>query len=389
VIIKADPINRPERSLLPTGPMRQSFRRHVRRRCEEADFGLVVDLHALEQRLDEAAAEAAAHSVQLLYAVKASSRPEVLCRAARFGLGFDVSNAREFGYAQAASTEATISLTPPGLPIGERSRLLAAFVEGDIHRWHCDSLSQLAELVRACPGRTVGIRVNMNGLARPADGFPCQPSRFGIRLDQLEAARDIAAAHGCRLRWIHVHHEAAAGSLASYAYAAEQILRVAKANYIEVESLDLGGGLKPTEDLGEFFKTIRDVVGPNVQLVFEPGQYWLTDCISLITQILDVKETSDYVLLLLDLAVVTHLQWSDGLRIPTLGQLIPGDPRPWRICGRSGDEDDVLAQEEVPVSPNGPIPRPGDRVALGNVASYSIELGCEFNGIPRAPVEFV
>jgi diaminopimelate decarboxylase len=378
------------RVLLPDGPMRPPVRQRLLEQCARAELGLVVDLPALEQRYAETVAAARAHDIRLLCAVKASSREEVLSRAAASGLGFDVANARELARARAVAPDASVSLTTPALPIAERDDLYAAFAAGQIHRWHSDSLDQLDELARACPGSTVGIRVNLDGQAIPDGVSVYRPSRFGIRLDQLPLARQIAERHGCRLGWLHVHTESEVYTLEGYAYATERILAAAADCGVLVESLDLGGGLEPDiDDLGKFFGMIRTVAGPDVEVVLEPGRYWLTDCISLVTQVLAVKQTAAYAFLTLDYALLTHLQWADGLRIPVLGPLDPDDPRTWRICGRSCDEEDVLADQTVPVAPEGPVPQVGDFVVLGNVTGYCIELGCDFNGIRRPTVHFV
>lgn len=381
------------RALLPADGMSEEFRAVLQTRCEQARLGVVGDLRALEQRYARAAQAAATHGVELLCAVKASTHPEVLSRAAQFGLGFDVANAPELAHARAAGPSALVSLTSPALPIAERGPLLAAFARGEIQRWHCDSIDQLDELARACPGTTVGVRVNLDGLAVP-EGMPVyRSSRFGIRLDQLAVAREVAAAHGCRLRWIHIHNGSEQNDTASYVYAAEQIVAAARASGLDLESIDLGGGLlvEPTvEALGTFFAAVRHAAGPDVQVMFEPGRFWLTDCISLVTQVLGVKEIGDKVLLVLDFGTMSHLQWSEFLHIPTLGQLVPDDPRPWRISGRSCYEEDMLwPEEKVPVDRDGPIPRVGDCIVLGNVTGYSIELGCDFNGVARPPVEFL
>jgi diaminopimelate decarboxylase len=378
---------------MPAERVSGPFQAVLRQRCEQARLGLVADLDALDERYATGAAAAAEHDIQLLCAVKASTHPEVLRRAGDFGLGFDIANARELAHARAASPGAAVSLTTPALPMGERGELYLAFAGGEIQRWHCDSLGQLEELARACPGSTVGVRVNLDGLDIPA-GMPLwRPSRFGIRLGQLPAARDIAAAHGCALRWLHMHNGSEENDTASYVFAAGQIVAAAREHGIDLAALDLGGGVLVPPRAGElsaFFGAIREAAGPDVQLTLEPGRFWLADCISLVTQVLDVKETADHVLLVLDFGLMSHLQWSDGLRIPVLGPVAPDDQRPWRICGRSCFEEDWLEEwEEVPVVADGPIPRVGDSFVLGNVTGYSIELSCCFNGIDRQELEAV
>lgn len=380
--------------LLPDdGRMSPAFTKILRERCAAGRLGLVADLTALDRRYEVAADSAARHDVRLLAAVKASTHPEVLAGAARFGLGFDVANAPELAVARAAAPGARVSLTSPGLPFAERPGLYAAFQRGEIDRWHCDSLAQLEELARACPGSPVGVRINLDGLDVPESMPLFRPSRFGIRLEQLSQARDIAAAYGCSLRWIHAHNGSEENDIASYVFAAEAIVSGAHEHGIDLAAIDLGGGLlsEPTaEALDEFFGTVRAAVPAEIELVFEPGRFWLTDCMALVTQVLDVKETPEQVVLLLDFGLMSHLQWADHIRIPTLGTLVPDDPRPWKVCGRSCFEEDWLEEwEVVPVSADGPIPRAADMFVLGNISGYAIELACDFNGVRRPKADFI
>lgn len=372
---------------LPASGISPRFRDVLRQRCARSLFGIVADLDALDARSAVAAAAGAEHGVRFLCAVKASTHPEVLRRAAAHGLGFDVANAGELTRVLAAAPGAMVSLTSPALPIEERGPLFAAFAAGDIQRWHCDSLDQLRQLCAACPGSTVGVRVNLDGLAVPDDVPLWRSSRFGIQLDQLPTARRIAEAHGCRLRWLHTHNGSEENTTAGFVFAAEQIVAAAGRYGIDLAALDLGGGMfaEPSAAaIGELVGAVRRATGPDVELVLEPGRWWLADCAALVTRVLEVKETADFVALVLDVGLMSHLQWSDFLRIPTLGQLTPGDARPWRVCGRTCFEEDWLDESErVPVAADGPIPQVGDYFVLGNVSGYSVELSCEFNGVAR------
>jgi len=383
--------------LPPAGRLSPELLEILRARCEAGRHGLVLDLDALERRYATAVAAAAPHDVRLLCAVKASTIPDVLSLAARHGLGFDVANARELAAARAASADADVSLTSPALGIEERPALHEAFARGEIRRWHADSLAQLDELARACPaGSAVGVRVRLDGLKIP-DGIPLyRPSRFGIRLSELPAAREIAAARGCSLRWLHAHNASEENDTPSYVFAAGQIVAAAAASGIALEALDLGGGLvldATVEGLDELFGAARAATDPDVELTFEPGRFWMVDTMALVTRVLDVKLAEGRAWLVLDLGLMSHLQWAYDLRYPVLGPIAAGAgaaPLRWQPVGRSCFEEDMLDDDEVvPVAEGAPIPAAGDWVALGNVTGYAIELASDFNGIGRPELEIV
>ncbi len=378
---------------LPRTGLSPAFRAELERRCAEGTTGVVADLDALARRYAVATDAAAAHDIRLLCAVKASTQPDVLALAAAHGLGFDVANADEFTLVRAVAPEAWVSLTSPALPLEQRPELFSAFTRGAVHRWHCDSLGQLEELCSACPGTTVGVRVNLDGLEVPP-GIPVwQPSRFGIPLERLADAAAIARAHGCSLRWLHCHNGSEENTTESFVFAADRITDAARRAGIDLACLDLGGGMfadATPDSLGDLFGALRRATGPDVELLLEPGRWWLTDCACLVTRVLDIKETSEFVALVLDFGLMSHLQWSDFLRLPTLAPPEPGGSRPWRVCGRTCFEEDWLDESErVPVAPEAPRPRVGDVVVLGNVSGYSIELSCRFNGVDRQTMTVV
>jgi len=119
----------------------------------------------------------------------------------------------------------------------------------------------------------------------------------------------------------------------------------------------------------------------------------MQDTMALVTRVLDVKPDAHCAWLVLDLGLMSHLQWAYDLRYPVLGPIgtgTDGEPLRWQPVGRSCFEEDMLDDDEVvPVAAGAPIPAIGDWIALGNVTGYTIELACDFNGIDRPALETV
>ncbi|MEO1336255.1 MAG: hypothetical protein AAFV29_11460, partial [Myxococcota bacterium] len=191
----------------------------------------------------------------------------------------------------------------------------------------------------------------------------------------------------------HMHNGSEENTLESYVFAAKQVMAGAAAHGIELESLDLGGGFLMEADeagMSAFFGEMRKVVGPDLELVFEPGRFWMIDCMSLVTQVLDIKETEEQIYLVLDLGTLSHVQWADHIRFPVMAHLRPDDQRPWRVCGRSCFEEDMFDEYEVvPSAPDGAAPSVGDGFVLGNISGYAVELSCDFNGVTPPTVELL
>jgi diaminopimelate decarboxylase len=356
-------------------------------RCAAGEPGFFVDMARFKWRCAMASSTAARCGIRLLYATKSFTNGEILRAVAASGMGFDISNKREFDLvARHAGTRPFISLTSPGLLRDEMEYLCRMIGAGSITRFYCDSLHQLEEFCSRLRNSDVGIRVNLNGETIP-DGVPIYvPSRFGIQLSDLKTAHEIASSFGCRVRWIHLHNAPKANDLASFLLAGRVMLERSQEVGIDLVSIDLGGGLcEPAEESGlaKFFEALRSVIPAGIELVLEPGQFWMTDCGYLSTQVIELKQFDDRIVLVTDCGSLNHLQWSDP-GLPLMGPISAGDMRPYLVCGRTCFEHDIVGQ--VTPSPGHPVPLPDSWLVLAQVSGYSVELGCTFNGLaPRVP----
>jgi len=360
----------------------------IKASCAIGRPGFFVDMANLRRRLTVTTEVAARYGVRVLFAVKSCGNDEILRAAADSGVGFDISNNEEFEIvASRVGGRPFVSLTSPGLAKEQRERVCRMIRAGHIARFYCDSLRQLSDFCGLLRGSEVGIRVNLNGEAI-TDGVPVYaPSRFGVRLNELKTARDIAASADCRIRWIHLHNASEFNELSSYVTAARLMLQRSHEAGIDVAALDLGGGLREPADersLGAFFGALRSVIPDHVELILEPGHFWLSECGYLSAQVLDVKAFDTYLVLVTDCGALNHLQWSYP-ELPVLGPIARGDRRPYLMCGRTCFERDVVGQ--IAPSPGYPAPLVDDWLVLGEVSGYSAELGSSFNGVPaRAPI---
>jgi diaminopimelate decarboxylase len=357
-------------------------------KCASGEPGFFVDMAHFTRRCTMVSVVAAQYGVRLLYAVKSFTNDEVLWTAAESGIGFDVSNKQEFDIVtRNAGSRPFISMTSPGLPRDERDHICRMIRAGDIVRFYCDSLRQLRDFCSMLRGSDVGIRVNLNGETIP-EGIPIfGPSRFGVQLSELTTARAIASSFGCRLRWIHMHNASEVNDLSSFLTAGRLMLQRSQEAGIELTSMDLGGGLREPADafsLNKFFAALRSVVPSGVELILEPGQFWMRDCGYLSTQVIDLKQFEACIVLVTDCGTLNHLQWSVPA-FPQLGPIAVGDARPYLVCGRTCFEHDVVGRTAA--SPGCPAPLPDSWLVLGDVSGYSLELGSTFNGVPpREPI---
>lgn len=262
----------------------------------------------------------------------------------------------------------------------------AAFSAADVAAMlaTCDHLSfnSFAQLERFRPqwqgaGVSVGLRVNPeHSEGHTALYDPCAPgSRLGIRRAAF-AGRSLAGVEG-----LHFH------TLCEQLFEPlQRTARVFEEKFGEflpgLRWLNLGGGHHLTRagyDLDGLVALIRhfqDRYGVRVYL--EPGEAVVLNAGVLVTEVLDVIR-SDKDIAILDTSAACHMP--DVLempyRPPLFGGADPGEkPHTYRLAGPSCLAGDVIGEWSF----DAPL-TPGDRLAFGDMALYTMVKNTSFNGI--------
>lgn len=338
---------------------------------------LVFDVGLVKRRMIAARAQARAHGVELLLALKAVPLAVVAELATRHLDGLDLAGPEEQARA-AALPPTALSLTWPGDVEVERVRALATR-----HRVTVvvETAAQLAAAA-AIPGVLVA--------ARLADG---PGSRFGVMPDALPA---LVAAGGGRVRALHVHGGALATAPAVLAERARRACDAATAADLPLEQLDLGGSLHGfalehatagRATLAAALAAARAAVPAAVRLVFEPGRLWTEDAGFAVGRVLAAREVDGQPVRVLDLSRLCHLRWSTP-------RLVAPPPRAAdervavRFWGATCCEDDVIADAWVPAEHLAAL-EVGAQVLFAGVSGYAAGWNRAFAGVPAARVETV
>lgn len=340
---------------------------------------LVVDLARISERMRRLVALARTSRIRLLHTVKSSNTPEVLKAAAGAGLGFDVSNAHEIRSVEdAAGDDPWLSCTPTSLSFDAMRSLAVLTLAHRVRRIHLDSLPQLDQWLTVAGRGPVGLRLNIASDAWP-EGVPARRvSRFGVPERDLGAARDLAERHGSRVEWLHLHNASEENTVASFTTGLDLILERSRACAPELSSVNLGGGLprESPEVLSAMFATLR-AQAPDVELVIEPGRWWSEGFVHLVTEILDLKVTSRCIFVVVASGSEAR-RWSAPV-LPALGPHPDAPTAPYVVCGATAFEQDFLGQVEP--DPDARSPKVGDRLVLGGLSTYSVELLTHFNAV--------
>ena len=226
---------------------------------------------------------------RIYYAIKANRTPQLLTYLAGEGLcGADVCSPEEMRHALSCGfPEKDISFTGTSLSpadvqtISKFSRL----------SFNPDSLSALKHLGKIAPGREVGIRINPDiGIGYAGNDLlqysGTEATKFGIYLDRIGEALEIAKTYDLKIVRIHFH--AGCGYLDRELSQLARVLEVSRkfiAQLPDVREVNIGGGLGVPHtstdrklDLNKWAGIIADAFkGLDLTVAVEPGDFLVKD----------------------------------------------------------------------------------------------------------------
>ncbi|HJP70790.1 MAG TPA: diaminopimelate decarboxylase [Candidatus Limnocylindria bacterium] len=326
----------------------------------------VTDLDAAADRA--AAWRRALPGALIAFAVKANPDPALLRRLAADGIGFEVVGPVELALAQRAGA-------PPDRIVvngaGQTDADLRAALDGGA-LVNAESIGALEVLLRH-RGR-IGLRINpaLDAHTHPHLATGAADSKFGIALDELPMALDLARRGGRRLESIGAHIGSDVRQLEPFAELARLLARVA--GEAGVDRIDLGGGFAGSPD------AYADAVLPHLpdpsQLTVEPGRGIVADTGWLLTRVVRTQARGH---LIADAGMTELIRpmlygASHPVMLVSPGRSV-GD-RPWTLSGPVCEAGDILAGEVR----LGPDVGEGALLAIGQVGAYGLSMASGYNG---------
>jgi diaminopimelate decarboxylase len=329
--------------------------------------------------------------VEVLYALKANSNPEILRIIQREGLGADAVSLGEVVLAKRCGfSPARISFNGNNI---DESELRALMTEG-VHLC-VDGLSQLERLGRLGHRAAVAIRLNPDiGAGHHGHVITGGPeAKFGIAPDELPQAFEIARKSGLVIDGIQQHIGSGILDVDVFLMAVDALLEAA-ATIPGLRYVDFGGGIgvpsKPGElafDVPDLSKRIaprlarfRERIGREVIYRIEPGRYVVAESGSLLVKVTAIKRTRDHVF------VGTDSGFNHLVRPILYGAFHPienvtnpdGRPEIVRVAGNICESGDLFAIDR-PL----PEPREDDLLLIRNVGAYGYSMASSYNLRPR------
>ncbi|GAA1338535.1 diaminopimelate decarboxylase [Catellatospora bangladeshensis] len=326
------------------------------------------------------------------FASMANNNPELLRLARTLGLGVFVNSVRHLKLALDCGFAAEeIIYTSTGVRRSDLELIAALGVHLNL-----DSVGQLRMFGELAPGRSCGIRLNIdeNSLGNVFIGAE---SRIGVLEAEIPEVLEIARRHDLRLVGTHVYLGTNIVSLDTMLAGVERTLELSD-HFPDLAYVDLGGGFPvPEEGVPEFdyeeydrritgiFTAYSAARGREVRLVLEPGRALFGDTAVFCTEVLDVKVRPDRRLVCVDASaslMPRSLFYGEYNAVDVLGKT--GDPidgKPTDVVGSTTYSRDFLAK-------GGKLPATevGDVLVFRNTGSYGYSMMTQFLG-QDAPAE--
>ena len=244
--------------------------------------------------------------LRINYAAKALSNVSILKLMRQLGSGLDTVSIQEVQLGLAAGFEPqAIIYTPNGVSLKEIEEVAKMGVQINI-----DNLSLLEQFGTRHPKTPVCIRINPHVMAGGNSNISVGhiDSKFGISIHQIPHLLRIVENTAMNINGIHMHTGSDILDIDVFLHAAEILFDTAK-HFKNLEFLDFGSGFKVPyqqndietniEELGEKlskrFIDFCNEYGRDLQLIFEPGKFLVSQAGHFVTQVNVVKQTTSTV----------------------------------------------------------------------------------------------
>jgi ornithine decarboxylase len=357
---------------------------------------LAGDLTLLGERIDRF--RRALPGVRPFYAVKCNSAPEVLATVAGRGAGFEIASLGELTMLRALGVD-------PADVLYSNTVKPAAHIEGaaeaGVRRFAVDSEGELDKIARTAPGSSVYVRVRVDD---SGSVFPLS-RKFGAEAHHARALLQQAEQLGLRPYGLtfHVGSQCVAPTAWLQAIAGMgRLMRQLRADGIEIEMLDMGGGfparydgpVPAIEQIGAVVSRALDELLPYrpALVAAEPGRHLVAETAVMVAGVLGREERAGEDWLYLDVGAYNGLMetqqtvgqwrfplWSSRVDHGTVAHA------PFTVTGPSCDSADTMFFG---------IPLPvtmaeGDRVYVASAGAYTLSYASHFNGFPPPQTYFV
>lgn len=331
--------------------------------------------------------------VNWLYAVKANDNPHILKLIMDSGFGFDTVSYEEVLLSLRIGQQPNrIFYTENNMTDAE---MIGAIESGVI--LNIGSYSRLEQFVNSGKGKTCTIRVN----PQIGDGHHAKvdtgnkDSKFGIRLDLIPSAVEMASRNGVKITGIHIHIGSGIQRPENLTNAMKVLLEIAR-QLPDLRHINFGGGfpIPYIEGQEEFsIENFADVASPilkqeldrrngEIEFYFEPGRWIVAPAGLLITRVNTVKDQGSVKFLGTDTGFNHLLRpalYEAYHAVVNVSRMDAPADEMYTIAGNICESGDILAEDR-----SLPVTQIDDILVLCDAGAYGMTMASQYNrrGLP-------
>jgi len=324
--------------------------------------------------------------LRINYACKALTNINVLRLMRSLGAGLDTVSIQEVQLGlRAGYPPREIMYTPNCVGLDEIMQAVGLGV-----RINIDNISILEQFGQAHPEIPVCIRINPHILAggnlKTSVGH--LDSKFGISFHQMPHVHKVVEATGLRVEGLHMHTGSDILDAEVFLAGAEILLNLAR-DFDDLAFIDLGSGFKVpykegdiTTDIEELGGRISDrfnafcrEYGRDLQLVFEPGKFLVSDAGYFLVRVNVVKQTVATVFAGVDSGLnhlIRPMFYNAYHKVSNISNPT-GKPRFYTVVGYICETDTFGVNRKIPEV------REGDILCLHNAGAYCFMMASNYN----------
>lgn len=324
--------------------------------------------------------------LRINYATKALSNISILKLMRQLGSGLDTVSIQEVQLGLAAGFEPqSIIYTPNGVSLKEIEAVAKMGVQINI-----DNLSLLEQFGARHPTTPVCIRINPHVMAGGNSNISVGhiDSKFGISIHQIPHLLRIVEITQMNINGIHMHTGSDILDIGVFLYAAEILFDTAK-HFKNLEFLDFGSGFKVpyqkndietnVEEFGDKLSTRFNAFckeyGKDLQLIFEPGKFLVSEAGHFVTQVNVVKQTTSTVFAQVDSGfnhLIRPMLYGSHHQIQNLSNP-SGKERFYSVVGYICETDTFANNRKIPEITE------GDLLVFRNSGAYCFSMASNYN----------
>ena len=324
--------------------------------------------------------------VNWLYAMKANDNPFLLKIISKVGFGFDTVSYEEVLLASKFTPGRKIFYTENNMTDLEMNAAIKAGITLNI-----GSLTRLKKFAQAAPNSECSIRIKPD----IGDGHHNKvvtgnmDSKFGIRIDKIEEAVEIAKEHSVKITGIHAHIGSGIKQPKNLLNAIEKMLELALL-LPDLKSVNFGGGLpipyKPEDkafDLKEFESITSPMLEkflthhPDVKFWFEPGRFIIGNTAVLLAHVNTVKDQGNKTYLGTDTGfnhLVRPVMYEAYHHIENVTRFNSKEKALYEVAGNICESGDIFASDRELV-----VTQENDLIAFRDAGAYGMTMASPYN----------